>query len=61
MPATAKCSLIPNAADGDAVSGHEGHELERNDGVEGYGGAEVDERQEAADDAGKDHGIGWDS
>jgi len=50
-------ALVPNAAYGDAVGCHERHELQRDDGVEGHGAAEVDEREEAAYGAGKEHRV----
>jgi hypothetical protein len=44
-------------ADGDAVGGEQGGEIEREDGVEGGGRADVDEGEQDADDEGDDDGV----
>jgi hypothetical protein len=44
-------------ADGDAVGGEQGGEIEREDGVEGGGRADVDEGEEDANDEGDDDGV----
>lgn len=48
------------AADREAVALEEGDGEERGDGVEGDGGADVDESEADADGAGEDAGICWD-
>ena len=50
-------SLAENAANGDHVGGEEGKESKRNNDVEGEGGAEVDEAQDASDDGCKADGV----
>lgn len=57
MLATVNSALVPHAADGDGVGRHEGHELQADYGVEGDGGAEVDEREEAGASASEDNGV----
>lgn len=51
---------IQNARNGNRVRGHQSDHLDRDDGVEGRGGPNVDERKEHGDDAGQDNGVLWD-
>ena len=51
---------VEDAADGDGVGRHERGDLEGDDGVEGDGGADVDEREQIRDDAGERDGVGGD-
>lgn len=45
---------------GDDIGGIEGADAEGDDGVEGCGGAHIDEADEDSDEGGDDDGEGWD-
>lgn len=47
-------AAVEDAAHGDAVGEHDGDDLDRDDGVEGRGGADVDEGEKTGDGAGQD-------
>ena len=53
-------AAVEDAADGDAVREHEGHNLQRDDGVERHVGPDVDECQQGADHARQQHRVGRD-
>lgn len=53
-------AAVEDAADGDAVREHEGHDLQRDDGVERHVGPDVDEREQSADQARQQHRVGRD-
>jgi hypothetical protein len=48
---------VEHAADGDDVRGHQGDEEEGDDGVEGGVAEDVDEREEAREDAAEGYGV----
>jgi len=50
-------AAVEDTADRDGVGGHERGDLEGDDGVEGDRGADVDEREEAGEGAGKRDGV----
>ena len=51
---------VQNAADGAAVRHHDRDDLQGDDGVERNGRADVDERDEAREDACEGDGVGGD-
>ena len=50
-------AAVEDTADRHGVGGHERGDLEGDDGVEGHGGADVDEGEEAGEDAGERDGV----
>lgn len=53
-------AAVEDAADGREIREHQGDDLKGDDGVEGDGGAKVDEGEESGDQAGEGDGVGGD-